>query len=55
MFAWLDSLSNESHRSETTAGRYHLGYVGVYAVLIGLYIGAIAFHLAAARRHFRRG
>jgi hypothetical protein len=53
MFRWLDRVADESHRSHRVAGTYHLGYVAVYGVLVGLYVAAIAFHLAATRRHYR--
>ena len=51
MFHWLDRLSDESHASHRTAAHYHMWYVVTYGALIGLYVGAIAFHWAAARRH----
>ena len=53
MFAWLDRISDESHQSHRTAARYHMAYVVTYGALIGLYVGAIAFHWAAAARHAR--
>ena len=53
MWKWLDRLADESHKSQIVAGRYHLGYVAAYGALIGLYACAMAFHWAAAKRHFR--
>ena len=53
MFGWLSRLSDESHSSELTAARWHVGHSFVYAILIGGYFCMIAFHLSAATRHRR--
>ena len=45
MFQFLDRLADEGHSSERVAGWYHL-------IFVGLYFGAIVFHLWTARRHF---
>ena len=50
---WLDSLADEGHKSELTAGYYHLGFAVSYVGLVSLYTIATAFHLWCARRHFR--
>ena len=53
MFAWLDRLADESHRSETVAGRWHRGHALAYWILIAGYVCMSAWHLAAAARHAR--
>ena len=51
MFAWLRRLSDEGHRSEAVAARWHLGHAIAYGILICGYVCMGAWHLAAASRH----
>ena len=51
MLGWLRRLSDESHRSEAVAARWHLGHAVAYVGLIFGYSCMIAFHLSAAARH----
>ena len=53
MWAWLKNLGSENHADERLAERWHLLHAGAYGLVILLYCGSIAFHLAAASRHRR--
>lgn len=53
MVTWLNRLTDEHHASERLAARWHRLHALVYGGLVGLYVGAIVWHLAAAARHDR--
>lgn len=51
MLGWLKHFGSENHADERIAERWHIGHAMAYGVLILLYCGSIAWHVAAAARH----
>ena len=51
MWQWLRNFGGESHSDERLAARWHRLHAITYGLLIGEYLAAICWHLAAAYRH----